>query len=60
MILDQNQYNRKLALFSLGKTFFICLILLILMHLFSKSIDSLLVEPIESMMGKLMLMAKDP
>ena len=60
VILDQNQYNRKLALFSLAKTFFICLILLILMHLFSKSIDSLLVEPIESMMGKLMLMAKDP
>jgi class 3 adenylate cyclase len=60
VILNQNQYNRKLAAFSMAKTLFICLILLLLMHLFSQSIDSLLVEPIEDMMQKLMLMAKDP
>jgi len=30
------------------------------MHFFSTTIDTLLVEPIESMMDKLMLMAKDP
>ena len=59
-ILNQNSYNRKLAAFSMGKTLFICLILLILMQLFSQSIDTLLVEPIENMMDKLMLMAKDP
>lgn len=44
----------------MGKTLFICLILLILMQLFSQNIDTLLVEPIEGMMEKLMLMAKDP
>jgi len=30
------------------------------MQLFSRDIDFLLVEPIEGMMEKLMLMAKDP
>lgn len=60
VILNQNQYNRKLALFSMGKTLFICLILLLLMQLFSQNIDTYLVEPIEDMMEKLMLMAKDP
>lgn len=59
-ILNQNQYNRKLAAFSMAKTLFICLTLLIMMHLFSKNIDTYLVEPIEDMMAKLMLMAKDP
>lgn len=59
-ILNQNGYNRKIAAFSMGKTLFICLILLILMQLFSQNIDTLLVEPIEDMMEKLMLMAKDP
>lgn len=60
VILNQNQYNRKVAAFSMGKTLFICLILLILMQLFSQTVDTLLVEPIEGMMEKLMLMAKDP
>ena len=59
-ILNQNGYNRKIAAFSMGKTLFICLILLIMMQLFSQNIDTLLVEPIEDMMEKLMLMAKDP
>ena len=30
------------------------------MQLFNKDIDTLLIEPIESMMEKLMMMAKDP
>lgn len=60
VILNQNQYNRKLAAFSMAKTLFICLSLLVIMHFFSSTIDTLLVEPIESMMEKLMLMAKDP
>ena len=59
-ILDQSDYNTTEALFSMGKTLFVCLVLLVLMILFSNDIDTLLVEPIEGMMEKLMLMAKDP
>jgi hypothetical protein len=43
VILNQNQYNRKVAAFSIAKTLFICLILLILMQLFSQTVDTLLV-----------------
>jgi len=60
VILNQNPYNVKLATFNIMKTLFTCITLLILMQLFSKDIDTLLVEPIEGMMEKLMLMAKDP
>ena len=59
-ILNQNKYNRITSAFSMAKTLFTCLTLLILMGLFSRDIDTLLVEPIEGMMEKLMLMAKDP
>jgi hypothetical protein len=59
-ILNQSQYNSKLAFFSMAKTLFVCLVLLLLMQMFSKDIDTLLVEPIEGMMQKLMLMARDP
>jgi len=60
VILNQNPYNVKIALFNMMKTLFTCITLLILMQLFSKDIDTLLVEPIEGMMQKLMQMAKDP
>jgi hypothetical protein len=60
VILNQNSYNAKLATFNIIKTLFTCITLLILMQLFSRDIDTLLVEPIEGMMQKLMLMAKDP
>jgi len=60
VILNQNPYNVKLATFNIMKTLFTCITLLILMQLFSRDIDTLLVEPIEGMMEKLMLMAKDP
>ena len=59
-ILDQSNYNTIEAAFSMGKTLFVCLVLLALMALFSNDIDTLLVEPIEGMMEKLMLMARDP
>jgi len=59
-ILDQSQYNSKVAFFSMAKTLFVCLVLLLLMQMFSRDIDTLLVEPIEGMMQKLMLMARDP
>lgn len=60
VILNQNPYNIKIAMFNMFKTLFTCITLLILMQLFSRDIDFLLVEPIEGMMEKLMLMAKDP
>jgi hypothetical protein len=60
VILNQKQYNSILAYFSIAKTLFICLVLLLLMQLFANDINELLVEPIEGMMEKLMLMAKDP
>jgi class 3 adenylate cyclase len=60
VILDQSQLNAIVAAFSLAKTLFICLVLILLLQLFAKDINTLLVEPIEGMMEKLMLMAKDP
>lgn len=60
VILDQSQMNQIDAAFSLAKTLFVCLVLVLLLQLFTKDINALLVEPIESMMEKLMLMAKDP
>ena len=59
-ILDQGQMNRIMAAFSLAKTLFVCLVFILLLQLFTKDINTLLVEPIEGMMEKLMLMAKDP
>lgn len=60
VILDQSQINKINAAFSLAKTLFVCLVLILLLQLFTKDINTLLVEPIEGMMEKLMLMAKDP
>ncbi len=59
-IINNSSYNRKSAFFSIGKTTFICIILILLLHLFSTDIDELIVIPIEGMMRKLMNMAKDP
>jgi hypothetical protein len=59
-IIDNSSYGQKEAFFSIGKTVFICIILTLLLHLFSSDIDELLVIPIEGMMQKLMNMAKDP
>ena len=44
----------------MAKTLFVCLILFILIHLFATDIETYIVEPIENMMNKLMIMAKDP
>jgi len=59
-ILDQSYLNRVSAYFSMAKTLFVCIVLLVMMGLFANDIDTLLVEPIEGMMEKLMNMAKDP
>jgi len=42
-ILNQSQTNRIGAFFSMAKTLFVCLVLLLLMQMFSKDIDTLLV-----------------
>lgn len=43
VILNQSQYNVKIALFNIIKTLFTCITLIILMQLFSRDIDTLLV-----------------
>lgn len=60
VILSGFNSNRTNAIFSLFKTLFVCFMLIVLIQLFSKDINTLLIEPIEGMMEKLMLMAKDP
>ena len=60
VVLNQSLYNSRIAIFAMCKTLFVCLVLLVLMQMFNKDIDTLLIEPIENMMDKLMLMAKDP
>ena len=42
--------NRIIAAFSLAKTLFVCLVLILLLQLFTNDINTLLVEPIEGMM----------
>lgn len=45
-ILNQNQTNKIIAYFSLSKTLFVCLVLVLLLQLFANDINTLLVEPI--------------
>lgn len=46
--------------FSIAKTFFVCVVLMAMLHSFSEDIDELIVNPIEGMMEKVMEMAKNP
>jgi hypothetical protein len=50
VILDQGEMNSIVAAFSLAKTLFVCLVLILLLQLFTNDINTLLVEPIEGMM----------
>lgn len=43
VILDQSHYNKVTAGFSLSKTLFVCLVLVLLLQLFTKDINTLLV-----------------
>lgn len=59
-ILNQRSLNTLQSIFSMCKTTFICAVLILLLHLFSTDIDTLIVDPIQGMMDKLVNMAKDP
>jgi hypothetical protein len=46
--------------FSIGRTTFICIVLIGLLNYFSEDINELIVNPIEKMMKQVMEMAKNP
>ena len=46
--------------FSIGRTIFICIVLIGMLHFFSEDINELIVNPIERMMKQVMEMAKNP
>lgn len=59
-IMDYRSYNIKSALFSIGNTIFICVVLVSMLHFFTEDINELIVTPIEKMMKQVMEMAKNP
>lgn len=59
-ILNQARFNMQQGWLSLGRTLFICLLLVILISFFNKDIEKLIVQPIEKMIHKLKIMAEDP
>lgn len=59
-MLNQYDYTSYQGFLSLGRTFFICFLLIGLLHFFNNDIEELIVQPIEKMMEKLKTMAEDP
>ena len=59
-MLDQYHYTSYQGYLSLGRTVFVCVLLICLLHYFNSDIEELIVHPIEKMMEKLKLMAEDP
>ena len=59
-VINVQSYNRKDAYFSMARTIFICIILIVLLHYFSEDINELIVEPIEKMMNEVREMAQNP
>lgn len=59
-VMNYHDYNIKSAWFSIGRTTFICIVLIGLLHYFSEDINELIVTPIEKMMKQVMEMAKNP
>ena len=44
----------------MGKTLFVCIVLIGMLHFFTEDINDLIVAPIEDMMRQVMEMAKNP
>lgn len=44
----------------MGKTLFVCIVLIGMLHFFTEDINELIVVPIENMMKQVMEMAKNP
>jgi hypothetical protein len=45
-ILNQKKYNKNSAYFSIAKTSFVCIILFVLIQMFTTDIETYIVEPI--------------
>jgi len=45
-IVNQANYNTNMSQLSIGRTLFICLVLILLLHFFNKDIEDLIVHPI--------------
>lgn len=52
--MNQGNYNANQSALSIGRTIFICIVLILLLHFFNKDIEDLIVHPIEDMMKKLL------
>lgn len=59
-MLDQVSFSVYQSYLSLGRTLFICSLLVCLLYFFNKDIEELIVQPIEDMISKLKKMAEDP
>lgn len=59
-MLNQATFSANQSYLSLGRTLFICLLLICLLYFFNQDIEQLIVQPIELMMQKLKTMAEDP
>jgi uncharacterized protein YybS (DUF2232 family) len=59
-VINIQSYNRKDSFFSIARTLFVCIILIVLLHYFSEDINELIVDPIEKMMKKVREMAQNP
>jgi hypothetical protein len=59
-MLNQYSYTTNQSYLSLGRTLFVCLLLISLLYFFNQDIEEMIVQPIEEMMEKLKKMAEDP
>lgn len=59
-MLNQYSYTTNQSYLSLGRTIFVCLLLISLLYFFNQDIEEMIVQPIEEMMEKLKKMAEDP
>lgn len=58
--MNYTKYTSLGAAFSIGRTIFICIVLIGMLHYFAEDINELIVYPIERMMKQVMDMAKNP
>jgi len=56
-MLNQYKYTSYQSSLSIGRTIFICILLVCLLYFFNQDIEELIVQPIEQMMLKLKAMA---
>lgn len=59
-VLNGQYLNNLSAYFSIATTVFICIVLGLLLHYFTKDINDLVIKPIEEMMDKIRTIARNP